>query len=154
GRREGGRRRVSHRSRVYPRSASYDCPSRPRPTWRSSPTVIAGFDCLEPAIHPFGAFPSIIEGDGPAGHTRGGRTGEGTRGIRNSAIASPYVLCPLPPRQPLAGLGGPPRHRGVVRGRHHVTPRDAGGRRQLLDQLDRDALALGGGIGGLVQPLD
>src|SRR5262249_44014464 len=87
GRREGGRRRVSHRSRVYPRSASYDCPSRPRPTWRSSPTVIAGFDCLEPAIHPFGAFPSMTEGDGPAGHTRGGRTG----GQRATAKLRPYT---------------------------------------------------------------
>src|SRR5215831_2887248 len=34
---------------------------------RSSPTVIAELDCLEPAIHPFGAFRVLIEGDGPAG---------------------------------------------------------------------------------------
>src|SRR5262249_15853451 len=60
----------------------------------------------------------------------------------------------LPPRQPLARLGDNPRHRVLVCRRHHVNPRDAGDRRQLLDQLDGDAFALGGGIGSPLQPLD
>src|SRR3984893_3053344 len=60
----------------------------------------------------------------------------------------------LLPGQPLACLRDHLRQSVVVGRRHHVSPRDAGDRRQLLDQLDRDAFALGGRIGGAFQPLD
>src|SRR5262249_34432419 len=61
---------------------------------------------------------------------------------------------PLPPGQPLACLRDHPRQSVLVGRRHHVSPRDAGDRRKLFDELDRDAFTLGGRIGGAVQPLD
>ena len=56
--------------------------------------------------------------------------------------------------EPLARLGNHAGHRRLVRRCHDVNAGDAGDRRQLLDQRERDALAFGRGIGGLLQPRD
>ena len=59
----------------------------------------------------------------------------------------------LVPSIAVARRGDDARESSLVRRRHHVDARDPGNARQLLDQLDADALALCRRIGRALEPL-